>query len=111
MLRPSGELVGLVTDGEAKSILPASEDKHNFMRLWNNPTVRSIIYQSLAVALVVIVGWVAITNALENIAQRGMVTGFRFLGNEAGFVISESLSLPENPAWIGLAFAALVLAL
>jgi general L-amino acid transport system permease protein len=58
---------------------------------WNNPAVRSVVYQILAVALVGGVGWYMVHNTLHNLSVRNITTGFSFLAREAGFAIGEGL--------------------
>lgn len=57
---------------------------------WNDANVRAIIYQVVAVLLVVLVGWYLVSNTLHNLASRHISTGFGFLQQEAGFAISET---------------------
>ena len=56
---------------------------------WNNPEIRAIVYQVLAVALVGGVGWYMVHNTLHNLSVRNITTGFGFLTREAGFAIGE----------------------
>ena len=58
---------------------------------WNNPGVRAIVYQVLAVALVGGVGWYMVHNTLHNLSVRNITTGFGFLTREAGFAIGEGV--------------------
>jgi len=58
---------------------------------WNDPQVRSMVFQVLAVLLV---GWffyAIFQNTLLNMERRGISTGFAFLDNPAGFGILMSL--------------------
>jgi general L-amino acid transport system permease protein len=57
---------------------------------WNDPKLRSILYQVLLLALVVAVGWYLVTNLVENRESRGIQTGFGWLDLQAGFAIGES---------------------
>jgi len=53
--------------------------------------VRAILYQVITAALVVIfVGWLA-NNTITNLEERGIATGFEFLGHPAGFGVPFSL--------------------
>ncbi|MBS4044847.1 MAG: amino acid ABC transporter permease [Alphaproteobacteria bacterium] len=65
---------------------------------WNDPDVRSVVYQVVAVALVGIVGWFLVSNTLHNLSTRNISTGFDFLSRESGFAIGESPIAfgPEN---------------
>ncbi|MFZ4710540.1 MAG: amino acid ABC transporter permease [Zwartia sp.] len=64
---------------------------------WNDPAVRAIVYQILAVAIVVGAGWYLVHNTLHNLSVRNITTGFGFLAREAGFAIGES-SISYTPA-------------
>lgn len=57
---------------------------------WNDPGVRSIVYQIVAVAIVAWVAWFLVSNTLHNLSSRNISTGFGFLGREAGFAIGET---------------------
>lgn len=52
--------------------------------------VRELAYQVACVAAVVACGWYLLHNALGNLAQQDIATGFGYLGREAGFIISET---------------------
>jgi len=64
---------------------------------WNDPAVRAIVYQILAVAIVVGAGWYLVHNTLHNLSVRNITTGFGFLAREAGFAIGEG-SISYTPA-------------
>lgn len=67
--------------------------------------VRSIIYQVITLAgVVIVVGWLA-HNTIANLEERGIATGFEFLGHPAGFGVPFSLieydeSSPYRTAFI-----------
>jgi len=65
---------------------------------WNDPDVRSVVYQVVAVSLIVFIGWFLVSNTLHNLSVRNISTGFQFLTREAGFAIGESPIAygPEN---------------
>lgn len=66
--------------------------------------VRGWLYQILAVGLVAGLGWLLLSNTLENMRQRGIQSGFDFLGQPAGFDIGEGW-LPydsNDPYWKAL---------
>ena len=72
--------------------LAASSPQRPQRRLsWNDPGVRAVVYQVLAVAAVGLVIWFLVSNTLHNLAARNIATGFGFLWREAGFAIGESL--------------------
>lgn len=57
----------------------------------NNPTFRSVTFQVLMVAAVVLFFAYIANNTLSNMASRGISTGFGFLDQKAGFGILMSL--------------------
>ncbi|TDR75814.1 amino acid ABC transporter permease [Photobacterium lutimaris] len=59
--------------------------------LFYNPTFRSLLFQTLAAAALGYFIYSIINNALTNLDQRGIATGFGFLTQEAGFGIGLSL--------------------
>ncbi|PAV47827.1 amino acid ABC transporter permease [Pseudomonas sp. HAR-UPW-AIA-41] len=56
-----------------------------------DPQVRAWLFQVLAVILVVACGWFLFHNTQTNLAHRGILSGFGFLDNSAGFGISQHL--------------------
>ncbi len=58
---------------------------------WNDPRVRSIVFQVLAIATVAWIGYSLFQNTVNNMASRGITTGFGFLDQSAGFGIIMSL--------------------
>ena len=58
---------------------------------WNDPKVRSVIYQVLAIVCVGFAIWYLVANTLHNLSLRNISTGFEFLSREAGFAIGESV--------------------
>ena len=58
---------------------------------WRSAAFRGLIYQILAVVIVVAAGWYLVHNTLLNMRVRGIQSGFDFLKQPAGFAISESL--------------------
>jgi general L-amino acid transport system permease protein len=60
-------------------------------RLWNDPVVRAIFFQSIAAVLLVWFFWTIFDNTLTNMENRGIKTGFGFLDDTAGFGILMSL--------------------
>ena len=57
----------------------------------NDPRVRGLAYQVLVIGLVVGGVWYLISNALANLAQASIATGFSFLGRTASFDIAQHL--------------------
>jgi general L-amino acid transport system permease protein len=62
-------------------------------RLPYDTQVRSVLYQVLLAAAVGVTFGYVIANTAENLAARGIASGFRFLSREAGFEISETTFL------------------
>jgi general L-amino acid transport system permease protein len=58
---------------------------------WNDPGVRSIVYQVIALCAVGGAVWFLVHNTLHNLSVRNIASGFDFLSREAGFAIGESL--------------------
>lgn len=58
---------------------------------WRSQAFRSLIYQVLAAAAILAVGWFLVNNTLTNMRVRGIQSGFDFLTNATGFDIGESL--------------------
>ncbi|MEO3433159.1 amino acid ABC transporter permease [Inquilinus sp. CAU 1745] len=67
----------------------SARDSTTTTRFWNDPRIRSIIYQILVVLVVILTGWFLYSNLVANLAQRGISTGYGFLTEESGFAISE----------------------
>lgn len=58
---------------------------------WNDPAVRSVVFQAVALTAVVYFFYAIFDNTLTNMEKRGIVTGFDFLNNSSGFGILMSL--------------------
>lgn len=58
---------------------------------WNDPAVRSVVFQIVAVAAVAYFFYVIFDNTFTNMEKRGITTGFAFLKNPSGFGILMSL--------------------
>jgi general L-amino acid transport system permease protein len=65
-------------------------------RLWNNIAFRSAVYQAAVIGGIAWLFYVAVMNAVTNLRQRGVSTGFSFLRNEAGISISETPPIPSD---------------
>ncbi|MCS0501867.1 amino acid ABC transporter permease [Ancylobacter mangrovi] len=70
----------------------------------NDPKVRSIGLQVIALIVVVVLGWMFIDNARENLADQKIATGFGFLENTAGFGINQTLIPYTETSTYGRAF-------
>ena len=55
---------------------------------FNDPRVRGLIYQALALAAVAFCIWYLASNTIANLAARRIATGWGFLNREAGFAIA-----------------------
>ncbi len=62
----------------------------NPLRLLNDLRVRAVLYQVVAVVLVVGVGLYLFGNVSRKLAEQNIATGFAYLDRPAGFVISQS---------------------
>ncbi len=58
---------------------------------WNDPRVRSFVFQALLVLLIGFLIYEAVTNAAENLRRQRIATGLGFWDSPAGFPISQSL--------------------
>ncbi|WP_404366521.1 amino acid ABC transporter permease [Marinobacter sp.] len=86
-------------------------------RPWNDPRVRSLAFQVIAIFAVGWAGWTLFQNTLSNMESRGISTGFGFLDESAGFGIIMSL-IPYDATmsygrtfWVGLLNTLLVSAM
>ncbi|WP_212631741.1 amino acid ABC transporter permease [Pseudomonas sp. KB-10] len=59
--------------------------------LLNDPPVRAWAFQIIAVVAVVALGWFLFQNTQANLEKRGIISGFAFLNNSAGFGIAQHL--------------------
>jgi general L-amino acid transport system permease protein len=66
--------------------------------LISNNETRAILFQVLAVLALVYFAFFAFNNALINIEERGIKTGFSFLSDESGFGINEVFFLEYSAA-------------
>jgi general L-amino acid transport system permease protein len=72
------------------------------MSVLKSRRVRGLLWQVLAVVVVLaLLGWLAI-NTVQNMQVRGIPGGFDFLAEPAGFDISETLLVwdPDRPYWL-----------
>ena len=79
----------------------AGPSKSSFI---NDPRVRSIGLQLIALVLVVLLGWSFVENARDNLAAQKIATGFGFLENTAGFGINQTLIPYTETSTYGRAF-------
>jgi general L-amino acid transport system permease protein len=69
----------------------ADKERPALTRLIYDLRVRAVVYQIVAVAGVVAVGYYLFSNMSAKLADQNIATGFAFLWREAGFTISQSL--------------------
>ena len=58
--------------------------------IFNDPSVRAVIYQVLLALAIVYIAWAGYTNLQANLAAQDKTTGFGFLSRPAGFTISQT---------------------
>ena len=63
----------------------------NLAAFWNDARIRALILQALFLVAVLLFSLSVLDNTLNNLAQRGISTGFGFLSSEAGFGILQTL--------------------
>lgn len=76
---------------------------------YNDPKVRSIVYQAVLLALIGLLVYGAASNAIENLRRAQIASGFGFWDTTAGFDISQTLieysaqgSTYGRAFWVGL---------
>ncbi|TPW29397.1 amino acid ABC transporter permease [Martelella alba] len=69
-----------------------------------NPAVRGFFYQFITLVLFLAAIWWVVDNTVANLNRAGIASGFGFLGNRAGFDISQSLIPYNNDMTYGRAF-------
>ena len=86
--------------------------------LYNDPRVRSVVYQLGLAAIIAFLVWGAVSNAVDHLQKAHIASGFGFWNQTAGFDISQSLipysstlSTYGTAFWVGLLNTLLVAAL
>jgi general L-amino acid transport system permease protein len=86
--------------------------------LYNDPRVRSVVYQVALAAIIAVLVYGATTNAIDHLQKAHIASGFGFWNETAGFDISQSLipysstiSTYGTAFWVGLLNTLLVAAL
>ncbi|MBN2706372.1 MAG: ABC transporter permease subunit, partial [Deltaproteobacteria bacterium] len=64
---------------------------------WHDAGKRALVFQGVALALVLFLGYYLFSNTQANLARQSIATGFHFLGKEASFEIGESI-IPYSAA-------------
>ncbi|ADH88708.1 polar amino acid ABC transporter, inner membrane subunit [Ancylobacter novellus DSM 506] len=85
-------------------VLEPVQGRSNSASFINDPKVRSIGLQLVALILVILLGWMFAENARDNLAAQKIATGFGFLDNTAGFGISQTLIPYSETSTYGRAF-------
>jgi general L-amino acid transport system permease protein len=85
-------------------VLEPVQGRSNSTSFINDPKVRSIGLQLVALILVILLGWIFAENARDNLAAQKIATGFGFLDNTAGFGISQTLIPYSETSTYGRAF-------
>ncbi|MCG8652521.1 MAG: amino acid ABC transporter permease [Pirellulales bacterium] len=57
----------------------------------NNPKVRNLLYQAILAAVLIWIGYTLFDNTKANLENRGIVSGFDFMRDPAGFGITQAL--------------------
>ncbi|MBV7263311.1 amino acid ABC transporter permease [Photobacterium sp. WH24] len=78
------------TTGE-KNAAVSETPSLNLRSLIYHPGARAVFFQSLLILAIGVFLYTVVSNALDNLAQRGIATGFNFLDQTAGFGIGMSL--------------------
>ena len=71
---------------------------------YNDPKIRSIVYQIALCIIVAVLVYGAASNAVENLQRARIASGFGFWDNTAGFDISQTLIPYSNVSTYGRAF-------
>ena len=71
---------------------------------WRSKAFRNVVYQVVALTLVIALGAYLVHNTLHNMRARGIQSGFDFITQPAGFSIGESLMPFDSAESYGKAF-------
>jgi general L-amino acid transport system permease protein len=71
---------------------------------WRSKAFRGVLYQVIAVSLIVAAGAYLLSNTLDNMRARGIKSGFDFISQPAGFSIGESVIPFDSAESYGKAF-------
>ena len=66
--------------------------------------MRAVFYQLLVVTLVLLGGWILVSNTMANLARLGVASGFGFLARPAGFDIGQAMIEYSSSSTFGRAF-------
>lgn len=76
---------------------------HDKIAFWNNPKVRSGIFQVLLVLILGVLFYEIIVNTINNLKSRNIASGFTFLSRTAGFDIIQSMIQYDSASSYGKA--------
>jgi len=89
--------------------LPTGSQPPARVAFYNDPKIRSIVYQAIIFAVIAFLVYGATTNAVENLRRANIASGFGFWDTTAGFDISQTLieysaqaSTYGRAFWVGL---------
>ncbi|MFW5637054.1 MAG: amino acid ABC transporter permease [Thermodesulfobacteriota bacterium] len=83
--------------GRPPSQNTAADSPETDTAFWHDPDKRAVIYQAVALAVVLVVGYYLFSNTLANLERQNIATGFDFMEKEASFEVGESL-IPYSAA-------------
>jgi len=81
----------------AENNATATADVSPGVPFWRDPVKRGIVFQVVALLVVLSIGYYLFSNTQANLARQNIATGFNFMGKEAAFEIGESL-IPYSAA-------------
>jgi len=65
---------------------------------FNDPRLRALVYQAVAIVATLAAGAYLVSNTLDNLEERRIASGFAFLAREAGFAIGETTFIAYTAA-------------
>ena len=83
---------------------PAERRRSSLIDLLYRPEVRSILFQTILLILLVALFWMLVSNTAANLKRQNIASGFSFWNATAGFDISQTLIDYKNTSTYGRAF-------
>jgi general L-amino acid transport system permease protein len=83
---------------------PVERRRSSLIDLMYRPQVRSILFQTLLLILLVALFWMLVSNTAANLKRQNIASGFTFWNATAGFDISQTLIDYKNTSTYGRAF-------
>jgi general L-amino acid transport system permease protein len=83
---------------------PAQRRRPGLIDLLYRPEVRSILFQTILLILLVALFWMLVSNTAANLRRQNIASGFGFWNATAGFDISQTLIDYKNTSTYGRAF-------